>query len=105
MSEFKGTPGPWHIQDDHGKRWIETAGNDDTIAEIHRRRSKGGVYSCEEALANAKLIAAAPDLLAAAIEVLNGLNDRIDAAVESRSPTPVFEGIAALHDAINKAAT
>ncbi|MBX9404782.1 hypothetical protein K5E40_03715 [Pseudomonas baetica] len=63
MSESKFTPGPWGIQDDHGKRWIETTtGNDDTIAEIHRRRDKGSVYSCGEALANAKLIAAAPDL-------------------------------------------
>lgn len=59
------TPGPWHVQDDHGKRWIETSGNDDTIAEIHRRNSKGSVYSCKEANANARLIAAAPDLLAA----------------------------------------
>ena len=59
----KHTPGPWHIQDDHGKRWIETGGNDDTIAEIHRRKDKGSVYSCGEALANAHLIAAAPDLL------------------------------------------
>lgn len=60
----KHTPGPWHIQDDHGKRWIETSGNDDTIAEIHRRASKGSVYSCKEAEANAHLIAAAPELLA-----------------------------------------
>lgn len=57
------TPGPWHIQDDHGRRWIENNGNDDTIAEIHRRRDKGSVYSCKEALANSHLIAAAPDLL------------------------------------------
>ncbi len=60
------TPGPWYVQDDHGKRWIETNGNDDTIAEIHRRASKGSVYSCKEAAANAHLIAAAPDLLSIA---------------------------------------
>lgn len=61
---MKHTPGPWYVQDDHGKRWIETEGNDDTIAEIHRRKRKGSVYSCEEAGANAGLIAAAPELLA-----------------------------------------
>lgn len=46
------------------------------------------------------LIAAAPDLLAAAETVLAGLNERIDAATDS---VPVFAGIAALSDAINKA--
>ncbi|MBC3375761.1 hypothetical protein HU762_17565 [Pseudomonas sp. SWRI92] len=63
--ETKHTPGPWYVQDDHGRRYIETEGNDDTIAEIHRRRSKGSVYSCAEAGANASLIAAAPELLEA----------------------------------------
>ncbi|MDY7534048.1 hypothetical protein RGV33_20600 [Pseudomonas sp. Bout1] len=62
--ETKHTPGPWYVQDDHGRRYIETDGNDDTIAEIHRRRRKGSVYSCAEAGANASLIAAAPELLA-----------------------------------------
>lgn len=67
--ETKHTPGPWFVQDDHGRRYIETSGNDDTIAEIHRRRSKGSVYSCTEAGANASLIASAPELL----EALQGL--------------------------------
>jgi hypothetical protein len=49
---------------------------------------------------NARLIAAAPDLLAAAKTVLDGLHRRIDAA---RDETPVFDGIAALHDAIASA--
>lgn len=63
MSEFKGTPGPWFVQDDHGKRWIETDGSDDTICEVHRRKKEGSVYRCQEAGANAQLIAASPDLL------------------------------------------
>lgn len=72
--EAKHTPGPWFVQDDHGKRYIETCGNDDTIAEIHRRRSKGSVYSCPEAWRNASLIAAAPDLLAA-LEAFERIKD------------------------------
>ena len=70
----KHTPGPWHVQGDHGKLWIETSGNDDTIAEVHRRAAKGSVYSCKEASANAKLIAAAPDLLEALEDSLTALN-------------------------------
>ncbi|MBW9247136.1 hypothetical protein [Pseudomonas paracarnis] len=72
---MKHTPGPWYVQDDHGKRWIETEGNDDTIAEIHRRKRKGSVYSCEEAGANADLIAAAPDLLTALQGLLAAYED------------------------------
>lgn len=71
----KHTPGPWYVQDDHGKRWIETEGNDDTIAEVHRRKRKGSVYSCEEAGANADLIAAAPELLAALQGLLAAYED------------------------------
>ncbi|MCF5057472.1 hypothetical protein GIW54_21935 [Pseudomonas proteolytica] len=71
----KHTPGPWYVQDDHGKRWIETEGNDDTIAEVHRRKRKGSVYSCEEAGANADLIAAAPDLLSALQGLLAAYED------------------------------
>jgi len=48
--------------------------------------------------------AAAPELLEAAETVLADLNERIDAACQSdASSVPVFAGIAALSDAINKA--
>lgn len=43
------------------------------------------------------------ELLEAATTVFDGLNERIDMAVASGSPLPVYEGIAALHDAIAKA--
>lgn len=55
----------------------------------------------EEKQANAVLWSAAPDLLAAAQKVLAGLNARIDAAPSSAKP--VFDGIADLHGAINRA--
>lgn len=51
----------------------------------------------------ALLFAAAPDLLAAAETVLAGLNARIGIASKKGLPVPVFDGIADLHDAINKA--
>lgn len=55
----------------------------------------------EEDRAIGALMAAAPDLLAAAKKVLAGLNARIDAA-DPRA-VPVFDGIAELSGAINKA--
>lgn len=59
MSEFKGTPGPWstgsdedaHIVYDAALGYVADCGSDDGDAEAER--------------ANARLIAAAPDLLAA----------------------------------------
>ncbi len=50
---------------------------------------------------DARLIAAAPDLLAAAKVVLAGLNAHIDSA--PANAVPLFTGISALHDAIAKA--
>lgn len=66
----KHITGPWAVTDDHGQRWIETtSGNDDTIAQIHRRieRKDGkrvGADSDHEFQANAHLIANAPSMLA-----------------------------------------
>ncbi len=50
------TPGPWHVNDAKGSRYIET-GRDHAIARI--------IKDCKssEFDANARLIAAAPDLL------------------------------------------
>lgn len=63
-----------------------------------------GVHSrIEEAKANNQLLFAAPDLLKAAQKVLDGLNARIDFAKDAEQPLPVFDGIADLHSAINKA--
>ncbi len=56
---------------------------------------------CARAMADARLIAAAPDLLEAAKVVLAGLNARIDSA--PANAVPLFTGISALHDAIAKA--
>jgi hypothetical protein len=90
------TPGTWVVahpahgvrvesEDEHG-----VANDGWCIAEFYG----------SDAQANARLCAAAPDLLEAAKTVLLGLNARIDAA---KDKTPVFAGIAALHAAIAKA--
>jgi hypothetical protein len=95
------TPGPWQIMPcpvNHGKhpfhdnRWITTAG---TVAEFgHDPRSwdiHGGSLICEMRdgpAANARLIAAAPDLLAA-LEEIAGLYE--DSDKQSRIPQMMNE--------------
>jgi hypothetical protein len=98
------TPGPWRI---YGPEHDTLGGRSLTIL-AGTGKARFGVAQIRiinpndalEASANANLIAAAPDLLAAAETVLAGLNERIDAATDR---TPVFAGIAALSDAIHKA--
>lgn len=55
----KHTPGPWHVNDGKGCRWIETS-KDDVIARIYKDSCSRETFD-----ANASLIAAAPELLAA----------------------------------------
>lgn len=101
MNEVKHTPGPFFTTCPHGGTiYVEARLRGSTIQEV---AAIGPTETPEQQQANAKLFAAAPDLLAAAMKVLSGLNARIDAAVENRTATPVFDGIADMHDAINKA--
>ncbi|HHA3865627.1 hypothetical protein AN449_02550 [Pseudomonas aeruginosa] len=69
------TPGPWQISDDHGKRWIETLANDDTICEVHRRDRNVGRDKDEQFHANSRLIESAPDLLEALEVALTSMLD------------------------------
>lgn len=96
--KLKHTPGPWKLSNepypDGSPYYIIQAG--------HGSYGENGFRLGEiMAEADARLIAAAPDLLTAAQTVLAGLNARIDAAPDTAKP--VFNGIAELHDAINKA--
>jgi hypothetical protein len=59
----------------------------------------------ERGTADAYLIAAALDLYEAGRKVLDGLNERIEAASEAGRPIPVFDGIAELHAALAKVET
>jgi hypothetical protein len=52
------TPGPWAVSDNHGKRYIEPVGDNEPVAQI----TKG-----PNSEANARLIAAAPELLEALV--------------------------------------
>ena len=59
MSEMKPTPGPWHVANG-----VQIRGEREQIAKVWMMR--GG-----EGNANARLIAAAPELLEALAEVVN----------------------------------
>lgn len=65
MSE-QFTPGPWHVSDDDGKRVMA---GDEPIARIWIKASDPQERWLETLDANARLIAAAPDLLASLKEM------------------------------------
>jgi hypothetical protein len=106
------TPGPWRITHEDAPNFHVTAA-DATLPDPWEDPWNIAIVvgSCGykddprtgSSRANARLIAAAPDLYEAAVTVLAGLHARIDAACASEQPVPVFAGIADLHAAIRKA--
>ena len=90
MSEFKGTQGNWRVVED-SKYMFDIMSDDITIATIWEekafRHSKIPIH--EEVEANVKLIAVAPDLLEAAMNIENdderipkALWDQLQAAIK-----------------------
>ncbi len=61
MKKFKHTPGPWH-----GRREAVTGPDGTLLAAIQFVEFNGGPIPMEEGHANARLISAAPELLAIA---------------------------------------
>lgn len=69
MKEFKGTKGEWKILPTYeSRKWVNVTSEKGVIARVFYGEAPPVVYK-EEAEANAKLIAAAPDLLEALIEI------------------------------------
>lgn len=66
--EFKGTPGPWHVSNE-GRLLIR---DDDWLGIV---ADSLGYNSEEEEMANARLIAAAPELLDQLIRLRNKIAD------------------------------
>lgn len=105
------TKGPWRVEQvDYSEGedvYFEIhggpKGDNDTLLQTWIKEVKREHVMIERDRANCTLAAAAPDLLEAAKTVLAHLNARIDRAVEEGQPVPLFDGIAALHDAISKA--
>jgi hypothetical protein len=81
MSETKFTPGPWAVQPMHQILWIGTPKDGGQLDELilHINQDKGYKEEKKERnLANAKLIAAAPDLYEALSECATELEIFLD---------------------------
>jgi hypothetical protein len=69
----KHTEGPWKCFKEHGQFFVEAV-DVALIASINARHERGSpIYDGQETEANARLIAAAPDLLEALKVCLNGI--------------------------------
>jgi hypothetical protein len=65
------TPGPWRLTDERGSRWVQSE-IEDVVCRVF---SSGGKARYE---ADSRLIAAAPDLLAALRAIVQSLADQDD---------------------------
>ena len=74
----KHTPGPWTVENGKRARGYMTAVMRDGFAIADVPCLRGDPYDDDEADANAHLIAAAPDLLAALQETLRALECHLD---------------------------
>ena len=93
MKEFKGTPAPWRVSEKRGDLIdIRHNGNEIGAISLNLAHVVARQSWLKEAEANAKLIAAAPELL----EALINLVDVVDDMVHGLSTD-------AAHAAINKA--
>lgn len=106
MSEFKGTPGPWVF--DHYESLRQASGGSVTLRGT-TTLSSGPSESLEEARANTRLCAAAPDLLqtlkalVARIDYYASLPDRSEVNIEDWAYTAGSDDMNAARTAIAKA--
>lgn len=105
------TPGPWIFSHSPAQNRINVTGNErDDGPQLFRDfvcsvgKVNGGVGEIEEA--NARLIAAAPDLLAALVETAKQLNEAIEVLDASRMKhraMPFIPALTQAYAAIDKA--
>jgi hypothetical protein len=101
------TPGPWGIETTEGSLWVgPMRASGAKVDEIVVHLEHGALYRhqySERAAANAKLIAAAPDMLAALEAFANPKNWVLNGCFDPNSGN--FEGIRFAAAAIRKATT
>jgi len=74
MSESKHTPGPWFTTRPHLTTYVEARLRPGVLQEV---ASCGPTEIPEQSEANARLIAAAPELLQACTEVITAIDGRV----------------------------
>ena len=75
MNEFKGTPGPWRVSEKRGDLIdIRHENNEPGAMSLNLAQVVARQSWLKEAEANARLIAAAPELLAALIKCADALD-------------------------------
>lgn len=101
MAEIKHTPGPWSVVPHSRHKHSVSGGMWTNFAKVVTRIS-GRSEDSAEGLANARLIGAAPELLSAAIEVMQALEEHGPSIVPHLLDTDMNAG-QRLRDAIAKA--
>nr|WP_154927747.1 hypothetical protein [Pantoea agglomerans] len=102
MSEFKGTPGPWEVEDNTCYFSIESEGGGIGDVCMSGHVFDGGDCLGSTSKANAYLIAAAPELLEACLRMRNQLQATgYEAEKGSLNPTKCL--LAQVEEAISKA--
>jgi hypothetical protein len=93
MNEFKGTPGPWNVNT-IGKHW-----NNQSLTHIEVTFGMDGECVCDTVyeMADANLIAAAPELL----EALQNIINRTDAYHSALEVDHGFDGVKLYEAAVN----
>lgn len=89
----KHTPGPWHIRTINA--FVGVGSKDRPIATIDNKYPYNNANLVDETKANAKLIAAAPDLLEAlktAVDLLNQ-HDQLETQYEQESINQITDAI------------
>lgn len=98
-SETKHTPGPWVIGAGYGRYKTEITGPGRAVGGVWTRRDAGAlsderrIEDDPEGIANARLIAAAPELLEAAKSARDALAVAIKAAWEGSTDADVAEHV------------
>jgi hypothetical protein len=106
MTTFHHTPGPWTLGDENNQCCDVNLGVQYNLTcSLDRQDANTGevVISCDEMLANARLIAVAPELLKASNEVRQIMKSGQHQASARFSPTRFYEALEKLDAVILKA--